>query len=113
MDEFSVDHASTFANLPGIPISPSYPAPNAARVLNEAYYAGRANNRIKALWLEGKRGHLSRKGLRQQGVEGGLSFGGGGGVPPSGVRAEGVGFAVGALQGPHGGRDQEVIGELQ
>ena len=36
-----------------------------------------------------------------------------GGVPPSGVRAEGVGFAVGALQGPHGGRDQEVIGELR
>ena len=28
-----------------------------------------------------------------------------GGVPPSGVRAEGVGFAVGALQGPHGGRE--------
>ncbi len=36
-----------------------------------------------------------------------------GGVPPSGVRGEGVGFAVGALQGPHGGRDQEVIGELR
>ena len=36
-----------------------------------------------------------------------------GGVPPSGVRAEGVGFAVGALQGPHGGRDREVIGELR
>ena len=36
-----------------------------------------------------------------------------GGVPPSGVRAEGVGFAVGALQGPHGRRDQEVIGELR
>ena len=36
-----------------------------------------------------------------------------GGVPPSGVRAEGVGFAVEALQGLHGGRDQEVIGELR
>ena len=29
-------------------------------------------------------------------------------VPPSGERAEGFGFAVGALQGPHGGR--EMIG---
>jgi len=36
-----------------------------------------------------------------------------GSVPPSGVRAEGLGFAVGALQGPHGGRDREVIGELR
>lgn len=36
-----------------------------------------------------------------------------GGVPPSGVRAEGFGFAVEALQGLHGGRDQEVIGELR
>ena len=36
-----------------------------------------------------------------------------GGVPPSGVRAEGVGFAMVALQGHHGGRDQEVIGELR
>ena len=36
-----------------------------------------------------------------------------GGVPRSGVRAEGLGFAVGALQGTHGGRDQEVIGELR
>ncbi len=36
-----------------------------------------------------------------------------GGVPPSGVRAEGIGFAVGALQGTHGGRNREVIGELR
>ena len=36
-----------------------------------------------------------------------------GGVPPSGVRAEGFGFAVVALQGHHGGRDREVIGELR
>ena len=36
-----------------------------------------------------------------------------GGVPPSGVRVESIGFAVVALQGHHGGRDREVIGELR
>ena len=40
-------------------------------------------------------------------------FVGVGGVPPSAVRAEGVAFAVGALQGTHGGRNREVIGELR
>ena len=35
--------------------------------------------------------------------------------PPTGRRcpAEWCRFAVGALQGPHGGRDREVIGELR
>jgi len=34
-------------------------------------------------------------------------------VPSSGVRAWDFGFAVVALQGHHGGRDREVIGELR
>jgi len=46
LDEFSVDHVPAFANLPGILIGPCCPAPITARALNQAYYAGRANNRI-------------------------------------------------------------------